>query len=103
MKEANKGFLQKAFEFIKGVVETIINLVKMLIEVLSLRGPVCRRPHQGPNRLPRQFDQRRDDRAQPVHREFHDSLAGDIDRLVDCGNGLGGVAADRRRSIRRGY
>ena len=35
MKEANKGFLQKAFEFIKGVVETIINLVKMLIEVLK--------------------------------------------------------------------
>ncbi|MEH2194478.1 MAG: DUF4157 domain-containing protein [Nostoc sp.] len=35
MKEANKGFIQKAFDFIVGVIKTIIELTKMLLEVLA--------------------------------------------------------------------
>ncbi|MEH2281901.1 MAG: DUF4157 domain-containing protein [Nostoc sp.] len=34
MKAANKGFIQKAFDFIVGVIKTIIELAKMLLEVL---------------------------------------------------------------------
>ena len=35
MKAANKGFVQKAFDFIVGVIKTIIELAKMLLEVLA--------------------------------------------------------------------
>ncbi|MEH2133993.1 MAG: DUF4157 domain-containing protein [Nostoc sp.] len=35
MKAANKGFIQKAFDFIVGVIKTIIELTKMLLEVLA--------------------------------------------------------------------
>ncbi|MEH2064481.1 MAG: DUF4157 domain-containing protein [Nostoc sp.] len=35
MKQANKGFIQKAFDFIVGVIKTIIELAKMLLEVLA--------------------------------------------------------------------
>ncbi|MEH2174852.1 eCIS core domain-containing protein [Nostoc sp.] len=35
MKAANKGFIQKAFDFIVGVIKTIIELTKMLLQVLA--------------------------------------------------------------------
>ncbi|MEH2163456.1 MAG: DUF4157 domain-containing protein [Nostoc sp.] len=35
MKAANKGFIQKAFDFIVGIIKTIIELTKMLFEVLA--------------------------------------------------------------------
>ncbi|MTJ08135.1 DUF4157 domain-containing protein, partial [Anabaena sp. UHCC 0204] len=35
MKEANKGFIQKAFDFIVGVIKTIIELTQMLLQVLA--------------------------------------------------------------------
>ncbi|WP_448265171.1 Rossmann-like fold-containing protein [Nostoc sp. DSM 114159] len=35
MKAANKGFIQKAFDFIVGVIKTIVELTKMLLQVLA--------------------------------------------------------------------
>jgi hypothetical protein len=48
MKAANKGLIQKALDFIVGVVKTIIELTKMLIEVLarvaSVVGEIIKNP-----------------------------------------------------------